>query len=663
MADELSKTKGAYNPSQETLDVMRKDRKKIDRMYDYRRNFEEQWEANIQKWNQVAPPAAENTPNYVVPVARMATNAGIIKMRQALPSIRIVPEGKEEKRMSILLGDASSHIHRMTNIESVMDHAMVDFSVIGNTVLESFVKVPYTTRRIPVIDKSSKKTGRYKTVYKRDWSRPKIGTRFRSIWECAFDEGARSVAEIRKCTFQDRLTLEEFKEQYVNRPNNEYRDTQYVEAGKIYTFVENNELEREDANHKKVVIDHVQDELEDSYRIYANGVLIWDVALSEVHEHGKCTLSLIANHHRYDRNFRTHALYGTGDPELIEDLDDLINAATNMYIRNMQLKNTYLIGVEGALDVDDIDYVSGQPFRGKINVQSLGQADLPEWNAFKDICEEWAIQIVQKNYKRLEGETAKTAYESRQKKLQEDQGIEYQAKKMESSGLYEYYKKHVSDIMEHLPIEEWEEITDEDKETIKEMIGVELAESDVVFDESGKPVKVRYIERIQTRGVVWKEKIVNGKRSLEDLQEDAVGQDGWLPAAKEYLHTRGWKLFKRVPDIYLVGKTMLGQDDVIELAKIEQFLGIVSNVANLVGSGIDIGIDPNKLIEKAAEAIDIDMQELKTGTDDEDMKQQEDMLAQAKALLPQFRNVPQQTPNTVAAQAGGQPPQSPQQPV
>lgn len=642
-------TNGNYTLTDEQLRNMRKDRKNIDKDLLYRSQFEPAWKRGATKWNQIAPPSLQGTPNYVVPISRMATHTGIVSMRQSLPEIVPVPEGADEKKLSYLIGEASAHVHRMTNMEAVMDQGMVDYAVLGNMVLESYVKVPFKTKRVEILDENGEGTGKYKTFTVRDWSRTKIGTKSRSPWECAFDSGARIPAQIRRCWWQERMSKAEFDEVFTNKPDNDYINLEHVEEGKVWSFGDKGELERISVDHDRIILDNVQNELDDAWRIYANGVLIWDVPLSKCHAHGKCTLSLIPNHHKYDANGRTHALYGVGDPELLEDLDDLINAFTNLLIQNLKLKNTYVVGIDGGgIPADEIDFESGMPIQGKVSVQSLGAADVGEWQEIKAAFEQWAVQIVKKNYMRLEGEVAKTAYEAAQKKQAENVGQEYQIKKMESGGLLEYARKHVSDIMEHMTVEEWADIVDMKPEDIKALLDTkELAAEDIIYSDDGKtPLKIRYIEKFRTRGKVYQDDMAKGKRNLENVKEiyESDGEDGWLPAAKEYLQTRSWRLFKKVPDIYLVGKTMLGQDELVELSKIEQMVNNLTLINNLEFQAkqyqIDMGLDFDAMREKAINAIGAKREEFLPDENGEEGKKVEEDIKMAEQILQQARLTP-----------------------
>jgi hypothetical protein len=659
-----------YDPKPTQVQNQRKDKRKLEKDLRYRMQFEPAWRLGADKWNVVAPAGLDGTPNYVVPITRMATHTGVVSMRQSLPEVVPVPEGSDEKKLAYLLKEASAHVHRMTNMEAVLDQGLVDYAVLGNMVLQSFVEVPFKAIRIPKLDAQGEVIkGEFDTVQKRDWSRPKIGTRARSPWECSFDSGARTPDKIRRCWWSERISEGEFEELFANKPENDYINLKHVQAGAAYTFNSDGQLERIEVPHDRIVIDNFQDELEDSWRIYANGVLIWDVPLSSVHCHGKCTLSLVPNHHKYDKNGKTHALYGTGDPELLSDLDDLINATTNMFILNYKNKNTYVVGVEGAVDVDEIDFTSGATIAGKVSVQSLGQADLPEWEAFKNVCEEWSIQMVKKNYKRLEGEVAKTAYEAAQKKSDENKGMEYQIKRMESGGFLEYVKKHVSDVMEHLPVEEWADVVDMKEADLKELLDSgDLTNEDVILSKDGKtPVKIRHIERIRTRGKVYKEKLKDGKRSLGGLTErkELRGQDGSLPASSEYLHTRAWRLFKKIPDVYLTGKTILGQDDMVELGKMEQLAQSLLSIANLQAlekqSQISLGIDWDKFIEHTFERLDMRKEDYTATEADQKIKTIQENIKQARALAPSLlnpkANVLSQPPQGVPAPVPGGAPQ------
>lgn len=669
--EERESPKAPYVPSQEELENRQKDQKHIDAMYEYRRMFEQPWLDAASKWNQFASEDVDNdVPNFVVPISRMSTHTGIVSMRQSLPEVGVVPGGLEDRKKADLIKDASAHVDRMTNMEAVMDQFMVDYAVLGNGVLEDFVKVPYKTFRKEVLDENDEPTGKFTEVIKRDWSRPKIGTRARSPWECAFDPNARSVADIRACTFQDRISYNEFVEQYVRRPKGTYQHTEFVEPGIAYDFNDDGDLDRIETDNEMIIIQHYQNEIKDIYRIYANGVMILDDSLSSHHRHGKCTLTLVPNHHKYDKNKKSHALYGAGDPELLEDLDDLVNAMTNMFIDNYQKKNTYVVGIDGGgLDPSEVDYLSGDPVSGRVSIQSLGQADLPEFANFKQIVEDWAVQAVKKNYKRLEGETANTAFEAAQKKQAENVGMLYQIKKMESGGLLEHMKKRVSDIMEHMTIEEWEDITEEDLQRVQEMVGIEVPQEDIVLDpETKRPIKMRYVERFKTRGRVYEEVFINGKRHVDGLREvsELEGEDGYLPATKEYLWTREFALFGHIPDLYLVGSKMIGEDTITELAKLDRLYQHISTIINLRAlesqSGQDYGTDWNRLFEKTLAIIDIPKEDIMGKDEDEDVdpKQIEEQL---KAIITQSPNVQAQPSNAGGASPVTAGPQAPSVPI
>lgn len=624
LSDDEKKSEPAIRLTREEEKALRDDMVAIKRMYEYRKEFEHEWLEAADRWNMLVHPTEDDNANFYVGIARMVTDTGITAMRQQLPDIGIIPGGIDDKKKVYFLKEANAHVDRMTNMEAVMDQFMVDYAVLGNGVLESYVKTPYTTSRKPIIDKNGKPTGKYREIIRRDWSRPRIGTRARSPWECAFDESARTGGEIRRCTWQEKISFNEFLEQYDRRPEGEYKNLKYVEPGIKYVVNEET-LEREDTDGDKVAIDHYQDEVQDIYRIYANGVPIFDVPLSSLHAHGKITLSLVPNHHQYDKNRRTHALYGMGDPQLVADLEDLIQAATNMFIDNYRRKNTYVVGIEnGGLDVSEYEFSGGEIVNGRVSVQSLGAADLPEWQVYKSEIEELAIQLGKKNYKRPEGESARTAFEIQQKLAAETRGMKYQIKKMESGGLLEHAKKRLSDIMEHMTVEEYEEITEEEVSRIKDMMGQELAPEDVILDpKTRKPIKVKVVEKFRTRGKVFEEEFKKGKRHVDGLREvvELNGQDGVVTAAKEYLWTREFTLHGGIPDVYLIGKTMLGEDNISEMAKGDRVIQNLSNIASIAPALKELGVDPAKFVEKTIEDVEWTREEIME--DDGDPRQKE----------------------------------------
>lgn len=667
-----------WSPTKEEEKAMIHDRQHIDDMYSYRAQFEDKWNEAAKKWNMLAESQPDSDmSNFVIPLSRMATHTGIVSMRQSLPEFGYIPGGMDDRKRVYLLREVNSHIDRMCNMEQVMDQFAVDFAVLGNGVLEDFVKVPYRTYRKEKLTQDGKRTGKYTSVFRRDWSKPKLGTRARSPWECAFDSNARNVSDIRACTFRDKISFDKFVEQYKIRPSSgdmfDYKNVDSVSPGLVYLFNSDGDIKTEQRSDEMVVIDNYQNEILDVWRVYANGILIWDVSLSSIHRHGKITLSLVPNHHKYDKGMRTHALYGAGDPELLEDLDDLVNSATNLYIDNMKKAQTNIVSIEGAgsLDVEEFDFTTGQVVPGKVNVQSLGSSHQMEWLNFKSTVEEWAIQIVKKNFKRLEGETAKTATEIMMKKQSENHGLVYQVKKMESSGIIEHAKKRTFDIMEHLTVDEWEDITEEDIDRIEGMVGEEIANEDIIYDkDTRKPIKVRFTEKFRTRGRVFDEIFLNGKRHIDGLREtkELRGQDGVVTASKEYLWTREYILHGQIPDVYIVGQSILGEDKVIELAKYDR---VIQNLITFLQLNPEMlkEIDLRKLFEKNLDIIDISKEEVynDTGNIDENDRQAMEKVKQIKALLTdQLQNVntPQQVipppptaenaPTTQAMFGGGQ---------
>ncbi len=634
-----------------------KDREAIDRMYEYRATQEDKWLKYAAKWNQLIEGDDIETgiAHFNVPISRMATHTGIVAMRQDLPDLILKPEGRDDRKKAELIRDASAHIDKMCNMESHMDQMIIGYSVLGNGVLEDYMQVPFKTRKRIKLDKNGKPTSKFTWTTRRDWSRSKIGTRSRSIWECAFDHRARTVAEIKMCTFQDKISYPEFKTQYMSGMDSapDYINTDKVEPGVVYMFGDKGNWERDVRDDDMVILDTFQDEDSDSHRLYANGVLIWDVPLSSLHRHGKITLSLIPNHHKFDNNLKTSCLYGSGDPELLEEIDDLVNAMTNQFITNMASKNTYVVGVEGG-NVEEYDIESGDVITGRVNVQSMGAADINEWNSFKEVVEEWGIQVTKKNWKRIQADTAQTAFEAMQKQQNEDQGMRYQIKVMEAGGLYNHFYKRIYDIMEHMTVEETEALQEEEIKSISEFIDQGgTAPEDVVLDtKTGKPAKIKYTEKFTTRGSVYEEVFINGKRHIDSLRhvKELDGEDGTMVAAREYLWTMEYITRGMIPDFYVIGKSMEGRDRNMELQQMERFLGMVVTLKQL---NPEMAIKFEGILERAVDSLDImKREELMDVSDDDEstVEFKEGIQALEETLkgdisVPQLTDVPTQEAN------------------
>lgn len=572
-------TPASWQPTKAQKENFSNDRYLIDQMYEYRSYEEVGWTKAAKKWNMIA----SVSDSFYIPVTRNATYTGLVAMRQSLPKIGLITEDPGDRKKADFIKDLNDHVDRTCGMEEVMDQLMVDYAVLGNGVLEDYVEYAYKKKRSKKLDKNGKWTGGWTEYYERDLTRPKIGTRARSPWECAFEPGSRTVSEIRACTFRDVLTEEEFKEIYAHGKTDIYINTEHVKPGKVFMFSDDDDkaVER-DIDSKKIVVQHFQDERTDSYRIYANGILIQDESLSDFHAHGKITLSLITNHHMYDDDLKSHRLYGKGDPELLCEIDDLINAVTNQFIRNYERKNTTIIGVEGIGAIEDIDLTGDEIINGRITAAALGQADLAEFDAMMSRFEEIAIQTVKKNYKRLEGEAAKTAYEAAQKQKSENIGMTYQIKRIENVGLKAHYQKRISDMFEYLTEEEVVDVTETTVEAIKSMGWKDLPKEDFVMVD-GKPVQMKYRTKFRTSGKVFEEKLINGKRHIDGLRQmfEFDGTNGVLTAHAEYLWTREWIYRRDVPEVYIESGSTLGQDNLIEMANLERLFGLYQAITQM----------------------------------------------------------------------------------
>lgn len=620
-----------WQPTEEELTNLANDMRDIDEWYKYRSYEEDGWVRAQQKWNQINK--VENSIH--IPLSRMITQTGIIMMSQNPFKIGIIPENPDDNAIVDIIKDLNDHYDRLNGMPEVYAQVLTDYAVLGNGVIEDYVQFPYVNHR-------KKVNGKWEDHYVRDFSRAKIASRARSPWECAFKPGSRTVTDVRACTFTDIIDINEFKEIYNNGKTDMYINVEYVEGGIAWIFDPHaREFKHIEQNNKLVAIQHYQDELTDVYRIYANGILIMDESLRSFHKHGKITLSLLTNHHTYDDDLRRHRLYGKGDPFLLEDLDDLLNAVMNQFVRNYEKKNTNIISITGAPSIEEINLSGDEVIPGDVKVQSLGQASLNEFNAFKDIIEQFAIQHARKNYKRLEGEVAKTAYEAKQKQRSENMGIAYQVRNIENVGLRAHFQKRISDMMEFSTQEEIIEISDmsiQDAEVFKSL----YKDSIRSMDEKGTPLTFAFRESFKTKGRSY-EMGVSERNKLKMLSET---EDGMLTAYPEFIQTREFKIFGRIPEVYVVSGSSLFEDNEIKSEGLSKAFSVSQAVEAMKLQFPDSTKKWEMYEEKILRYADINPEEI--------LEQKDETIAKQEKIVQDMGDVLADNPTTQAISSLGQ---------
>jgi hypothetical protein len=353
------------------------------------------------------------------------------------------------------------------------------------------------------------------------------------------------------------------------------------------------------------VIPHY-DEIQDVNRIYACpfaravegealnppeelGAPIFDSALSitrihylsdgkkEVRSSGSNVLGMTPlcfgiNNDQYDRDLKTHAVYGMGIPRLIEGPDMGFQAMFNMSLDNLRLQNTVTLSYKSndgktAPDLDNLSFYSGMFLDGDVVANQWGKANISEntvfWEWLNNIC----VWITGINYQQLVGETSTTAFEFAQRIRMNNQRAEKRIRSLENGCLKRMATLLLSNVLSELTVEEWEDLSEDQAQAIADRLsdGEGTAE-DYKDYVDGKPTKRRVHLYIPiTDGSIKEDFGSSKKRKADPSGTDNTLVDNtepngttYIPAVSEYLFPIEYIEQGLLPDCLVDGKRMLG---------------------------------------------------------------------------------------------------------
>ena len=569
-------------------------------MVDYRSKFTPDWEKAAKGWNLLAEPIDDpNVSNVLFPFARMICTASLTAMSKGRPGFGISPGSTSDyRKVDMLWKPAIDAVMNDSNFDNQQDYFLTDWEVMGNGVYEVFSQTPQRTERIPKTDPNDDEP-EYDEIVRPDYRRPKLGVRYRSPYECGMNPFARTPEEAPSIFFHDAMSWEQFVQNYarVKLPDGKYKynHTEFVSPGRIVAIGNDGTLEYRESDHKGVIVVCYQNEIQDVYRLYANGVLIFDKPLKKDRKKkkaghnvlGRTSLCFGANWHQYDSNLRTHALYGMGHPALIDALNVLYQAFGNMTVDNMRLANTVPVsfksfsGVPGTNEEINIkEMYSGYVFKngGEILATPLGQVSLSNYSWYREFLEDSAMYLGRSNFKQLAGETSSTAYELFQKVQANEEGFVFRLNNLEDGCFTKMGELLLGGVMSDLTVEDYENLTEEDVEEIVGKIAAGETSPDdyenlLSTDYTKEPPRKKIRFMIPTPGAVYKEKPnKDGKYDLESLEEVEKyrgKQTGSIPAREKYVESIEYAERGGIPKIRAEAKHMLGDNQNVKMAKIK----------------------------------------------------------------------------------------------
>lgn len=542
-----------WEPTEDEKKAKLQDEEIINDALKQRSEQETKWAWAASRWNLLSEPNPDpKLSNVLLPFVRMIASTAIMSLAQAHRKTVYKPRQRVDDAKAMLWQAASDHVDAACGMEQELDDFYTNFVVLGNAALEDYVHLPHLTHR-------QKTAEGWKNISKRDFSRPKIGTRSRSPWTCGFWTGTSNPNEHTPIFFRDFYSynhfVQEFANVYLEDGTPKYMYCKHVKAGND-CFITADKIEYEPMDHQGVSVITFQDPLRDIYRKYANGVMILDMSLREYNRIQKTTVSFAANNHQYDTNLKVASPYGLGETHLLQGLDALYQAIGNLNIDNYKLANTNLVSVRsqnGATALDqDIDLLSGVRIDGDVIVSPLGTVRLGDYAAFKEMIDQWAKWTTKVSFDQLLAENkSKTAFELEQQIRAANQGTQYKAAKLAADCFRKHAQNRLSFILSDMTVEEYMELPVSEVPAIQELIKKEKASKEDYSWENGKPTHriVRQKITVKNRDLV-ENYDKSGKRTIDGLQDKGPAKgDSEITVVPEYFWPVEYRESGAVPDI------------------------------------------------------------------------------------------------------------------
>lgn len=608
---------------------MQKDVDRLTRFELYKAPFREQMIEGIRAYNLKTKPLADKRiSNVLIPLVRMVADSCITSMSAGQPSFNVRPRAIEDYPKVDILKPAIDQALEDTNFQQVQNQFLTDGCVMGTSGLEVATEWP------------QRKDENGNAV--RDFSRPRIVIRPRSGMEMSFDPSLPGHHKKGAYHWQDRISKDAFDEEYkiVRLPDGslKYKNTDCVKAGiKMNLNAMGMVTERATGmyDYQGIVLDHVQDPLQNYYRIYANNVPIYDIPLymrrrrDGSHTNGDNALgdtriAVWTNNDQFDDNDATHALYGGGEYWLMSGLNRMYQDFSNMMVDNYALANTFALhykpgqGAIGGMDLDSTDFYSGMFINGELISTPFGEVQLKDFENVKNIIDEWCIFVTGVNFKSIVGEQGATAFEVATKIRAANKRYEYKLKKLEDTVYKKLGKLVVAAIFTTYTVDDFETVTGQDREEIaRKFADGDLAEDDLMWGEEtlpdGKKQKaitgLRHKTTIKIPGRLYREKLgKDGKRKLDGTLESTLSEDitkrgqvdSFIPAAGEYLLTKDYTERGQMPDVVVDTGTMIAGRQELELSDLNQLAVYAQNRVSQ-----DVQSNGNKMLKT-----DFDLQKI-----------------------------------------------------
>jgi len=681
-------------------------------MRDYQKRYHDEWKQGARTYNVIQDGSSDDRiSNIYIGLARMIIDTGISMMTEGEPDFDFAPLGPSDYKKVILWKAALKMVLSQSNYRSHQDKFITDFMVLGTGAYEVYTQLPFRTKRF------ENESGDIVSKVVRDFRRPKVGVRQISPFHCWRSPNVADPDDVPVSGRGEVLTYNQFVQNYANvltidgTPKFDQKVIrQLLAMGSTHFYV----------------IPHY-DEIQDAYRIYAVpfmgvvegqavnppedeiGAPIFDKPLSitrmtydkggrkEKRSSGSNVLGLTPicfgiNNDQYDSNLKTHAVYGMGIPRLIQGADDAFQAMFNMSLDNLRLQNTVTLSYKNnpqgvsAPDLDNMSFYSGMFLDGEVAASPWGQANIGENTVFWEWLNNLCVWLTGINYQQLVGDTSKTAFEFAQRIRMNNQRAEKRIRSLENGCLKRMATLLLSNILSELTVEEWEDLTEEQAQSIADRLASgEGTAEDYKDYQDGKPTKRRVHQYIPIADGSIKEDFSSSKRRKLDpsgtsntlVENPEPNGVTYVPTVGEYLYPTEYIEQGLLPDVIVDGKRMLGDlkaQDVDMWTKAGEYLrqrfletngvqGMEEQVPNVDMKKFDAeflkfaGIEESKVAKDTSKGSELQKEFAKAA---EEAEQSITQPTNAELALQQARATVPPVPQAQPVGPGSQPPEAPE---
>lgn len=584
---------------------------------------------------------------YAIGLSRTVVDTGISMINEGEPEGSYKPLTPSDYKISILWDALTKHTLNKSNWRAHQKLWTTDLHIFGSSPLEAFIN--------PVVRRPGEEPGLY---FIRLAKTARTGLRHRSIWHTYRNPNVLDPDDVPSGAWDEICSHADITCRYAGR-----RDMKNIDSLPVAS---------------KYKLTHIANEMENTYRIYALpfgkmaeaayeespdtnelGIPICEKKLTQLNPLGMVPLAFGIFNDQLTPNYREHALYGMGIPQLIEGMELIMEGLFNMTVDNMRLKNTVPVGYQpyqGQTDFIDIDNIgileSGRVYPGTFNPTSLGIADLQSntvlWEWINNMC----IWLSGYNFQQLGGDTSKTAYEFAQRLKANSNRALARLKGLENGPMKRAWTMLLANTLSQISKDEWEEVTDTQAKEIAEFIkSGNVATNDFTF-ENGQVKSKKFVEYFEVPDFQIKESFTGSKKRSLDVSNlskttlemhEEKGAKGMVPAVPEYLFPKGQISEMMAFTVEVTSKTMLGDLRVKDSEAINRSLTVAANLMPVVPE-----ITPKMIFnlwKQDAENSGLDVEAVM------DRQEQSPILKTVKGVLEQMKGMQNQPMEAPALQA------------